>query len=250
MTKQIKWKCTYCSSVNELKETHCVKCGGPRTVVAQTFVEGVHARPYSAQATDVPAEWDYGGVITAALDTPTWPVVGLDLSYWNGAVDFKKVKERAQFVILRYLYGNAGTDARLAEYHAGATDEGLAIMGYGYLTPDKSWQKHADSFLELLRKYPAVKAWGDIEETGGLGKSALESWLYKYFTRLGAGLASLTPGQEAGGYTSPGFLNAAINQTNWLKNLDLWCATWTSGPAPIIPAEWGAINKSLMTYLC
>lgn len=208
----------------------------------EQFVSGLHARPHSTEFDPalLAYEFDYGGKITAHVASlQAWPVTGVDLSVWQGDVDFSILASKAQFVVLRYAYGNTYVDPRLDQYYKGASDNKMAVMGYHYVKPDKSWDTHAKTMASLLANYPALFAWMDAEESGGLGKTALESWYYKY---LYNGLAPRI-GYRAGVYTSPGFWNANLPRTNWAKLHKIWNAHWTSLSQPILPYDWIDINN-------
>jgi GH25 family lysozyme M1 (1,4-beta-N-acetylmuramidase) len=210
----------------------------------ETFVKGIHSRPFSRElnAGLMPAgvEWDYGGKLTAwvVAEPQVWTINGPDLSVWQGDIDFDVLGERASFAILRYLYGNTTVDTKLATYYRALVDRKVPVMGYHYLKPGKSWELHADTMAKLLRDYPAVAAWGDLEESGGLGKTLLESWCYKYWMRLEAAIEA-----SVGCYTSPGFLNTAMGLTSWLKWRMAWVANWTLAQFPLLPNEWAVANK-------
>ena len=213
----------------------------------ETFIRGIHARPVTKELNayngTLGAEWDYGGVLTAAVaTTDLWPVKIVDLSYWNGAVNFEKLATKAQVVILRAVYGNKYIDSKLDEYYRGAKDNGLEVMLYHYLKPANNWKTHAETLVAVNHDYPNLYLWGDLEENGGLNKTLLESWIKKYFDKVGE--ETKTDNKiKIGCYTSAGFLNANLGMTNWLKWLELWVASWTTGPAPLIPNEWNAISN-------
>ncbi len=212
----------------------------------ETFVGGIHSRPFSAElnAAFLPAglEWDYGGKLTAfavqAEQALGWTINGPDMSVWQGEVDFDVLGAKANFAILRYAYGNSYMDPNLAKYYRGLADRNVPVMAYHYLKPGKSWQTHADTMASLLRDYPAVHAWGDLEESGGLAKQELDSWSFKYWSRLETAIE-----QMVGCYTSPGFLNKAMGLTSWLKWRPLWDAHWTTLANPILPLEWATPGK-------
>jgi GH25 family lysozyme M1 (1,4-beta-N-acetylmuramidase) len=205
------------------------------------FTRGVDSRPFSSELkAHLP-------VILVpefkALAAPEWEVRGVDVSYWQGDIDFIKMAENAQFVVLRYGYGNTTVDARLKEYYPAAVDAGLAVMGYWYNKPAKNWEPHAETFSETLDKYPALWAWGDCEETGGLDKVRLDGFLFKLFRRLSENLGGSIDNPKAGIYTSPGFWNLNMPRTDWAKRHKLWGAHWTSAFVPILPNDWAVPNK-------
>lgn len=203
-----------------------------------TFRKGIDSRPFSNElgAQDTATF----GILSLAVD---WEVTGVDISYWQGDIDFSVMKGLVDFVVMRYAYGNSTVDARLDAYYKGATDNNIAIMAYHYLKPGKNWETHAQTDCNLLQNYPALYLWGDAEETGGLGKSDLDSWFYKYYNKA----LELTGGSweepTIGIYTSPNFWNTYMPRTDWAKKLKLWNAHWTAGATPILPYDWSVPGK-------
>ena len=53
---------------------------------------------------------------------------GIDISYWQGKVDFSKVAKSAEFVILREGYRRT-IDKRFLEYVQGCKENGIPIHG-------------------------------------------------------------------------------------------------------------------------
>jgi len=168
-----------------------------------------------------------------------YPVTGVDVSVWQGVIDWAKLATMADFAFIRAGYGNDSVDIRLSANRDGAAAYAVPFGLYWYVKPDKAWDKTANAFYSAWKMQPGkLPPVIDVEENGGLGKSALESWLYKLVNRF-EGLA----GQQVMIYTSAGFWNGNMPLTNWAKNRKLWVANWTTGAAPLLPNEWaGAAN--------
>lgn len=174
--------------------------------------------------------------IRALVDAPSedYAITGVDVSVWQGAIDWAKLATKAQFAFIRAGYGNDAVDPKLTANITGAVANAVPFGLYWYVKPDKSWERHADNFYVAWQASPGqLPPVLDIEDNGGLGKSALESWLVKLVNRF-EGLA----GEAVMIYTSAGFWNASMPLTNWAKNRKLWVANWTAGSEPILPAEW------------
>lgn len=199
------------------------------------FKRYVDSRPFSDQLAPTTIE-------PLSIVAKEYSVKGVDISYWQGDIDFSIMKPKVDFVIIRYAYGNKYQDANLYTYYKGAVDNGIAVMAYHYLKAGKSWSEHAQTSAQLLKDYPALYMWGDAEETGGLNKPDLEGWLYKYFNKT----LELTQGTwdlpTVGVYTSANFWNSYLPRTDWAKKLKLWVAHWTSGE-PLRPNDWLVPNK-------
>jgi len=195
------------------------------------FQRGIDSRPFSDQLlAEQPLQ------ILSVL-AKNYIVKGVDISYWQGDIDFSIMKSKVDFVIMRYAYGNTTPDSNLNRYYQGASDAGLAIMGYHYLKAGKDETKHAETTANLLKDYPALYFWGDAEETGGLIKTALDGWLYKYFNKALELTGSSWDDPLVGIYTSPNFWNTCMPRTDWAKKLKLWIAHWTAGD-PLLPYDW------------
>lgn len=172
----------------------------------------------------------------SALD---FPVVGVDVSAYQGAMDFNVTKTRAQFAYLRAGYGNDTIDSSYYTYRDGVSKAGMVWGIYWAVKPDRDWRKHAATFRSVYAndggKLPPVL---DVELDSGLGKPALEAWLYKLTHQF-----EQDTGQELMIYTSAGFWNAHLPMTNWAKNRKLWIAHYTGAAAPLMPDEWVKINN-------
>lgn len=174
-----------------------------------------------------------------------WPVVGIDVSQWQGVMDWSKAAPLIQFAFIRAGIGNDVIDTQYLRNARECAARGIAYGLYWYIKPDKDWRKTAASFANAYNAYggdlPPVF---DIEDAGGLGKTALESWLVKCVNEF----ENLTE-REVIIYTAPGFWNANMPKTNWAKNRRLWVAHWTTAPAPLLPAEWTDIaNPRTWTF--
>ena len=172
---------------------------------------------------------------------------GVDLSAWQGAVDFAKLKTMVDFAYLRAGYGNDYLDPRCNEYRAGCIANGIPFGLYWFATPGKDCKKHALNFYTRWHADPgSLPPVFDVEVSGGLNKTKLESWLKKMYDEFNR-LSKLEYADEMT-YTSPGFLNKSMPLTNWMKHTQLWVAHWTTAPAPIIPWEWAVPKKTWVKW--
>ena len=174
--------------------------------------------------------------LAPALD---WPVQGIDVSVYQGQMNWEKAKPLITFAYIRAGYGNSSTDAQFIRNVNECTRLRIPYGLYWYMKPDKSWQATAASFAAAYNSYGGdLPPMFDVEDTGGLGKTALESWLVKCVNTFEA-----ETGTDIGIYTSPGFWDANMPLTNWAKNRRLWVAHWTNADAPALPAEWAMANN-------
>jgi len=205
---------------------------------------GTVSRPFSPQLkarklTDPIREF-YRAKI-AKLQALIYPVVGVDVSYWQSAIDWNKLGKQVYFVFIRAGRGNADFDTMYESYLTGAHNAGRGIGLYWYMMPrtTSNFKLNVDSFVSRYRKsasqLPPVL---DVEENGGMSKTELTGWIQKavkYFQDA-TGVSPMI-------YTSPGFWNANTYRNDWAKQLMLWNAHWTTADEPIIPNDWGAVAQ-------
>lgn len=80
---------------------------------------------------------------------------GPDLSKWQGIVDFSKLKNEADFVILRSSYGLQSKDAKFFDYVADARRVGLPILGvyhFCYATSIQQAEQEAVNCMDAVEK--------------------------------------------------------------------------------------------------
>lgn len=176
----------------------------------------------------------------AKVQAVDYPVVGVDVSYWQQFIDWDMLASKVYFAFLRAGLGNSDYDTRYPEYLNGAHRTGRGVGLYWYMKPrvGTNFKQHVYSFASIYKdsssQLPPVF---DVEETGGLNKTELTGWLQKAVM-----LFEDTVGISPMIYTSPGFWNTNIYRNDWAKNLPLWVAHWTTADNPILPNDWGAIN--------
>ncbi|HEX6131146.1 MAG TPA: GH25 family lysozyme [Actinomycetota bacterium] len=171
----------------------------------------------------------------AVAGTETVP--GIDVSQWQGAIDWPRVAAtRTRFVIARATRGVAFVDPTYATNLEGATDAGLAVGAYHRATPSGAHGDavaEADHFLSVARNAAGdVVPVLDIEETGGLSVAALTDWVRAWVRRVHARL-----GVRPMLYASPYFWRTNLGDTTWFaeRGYPLWIAHWNV-PAPDVPA--------------
>ena len=160
-------------------------------------------------------------------------VVGIDVSDWQGDINWDLAKIKIQFAILRASHGK-NADAHFSRNVSECNRLNIPWGAYHYATPGpaSSWEVQADFFLSIVKETPPLWCWLDAEDSGLLDKTALNSWYAKWIKHV------QTNGLTVGIYTSPGFWNAHLPITGWAKTLPLWVAHWTTAPKPILPLDW------------
>lgn len=154
---------------------------------------------------------------------------GIDLSVWNGNIDFSSVKNYGiEFCILRTGFGSpmdTQIDKKFVEYYNGATAVGLptGAYHYGYATSVAEAQTEADFCLSILngRAMP-YGVWYDIEEKCmfNVGRDQLTAIANAFCERIQAA------GYKAGVYMSlsPAEHSINMNQVPYY----VWIAQYNS----------------------
>ena len=187
-----------------------------------------------------PASIQAARVSTIVLSVPPsgYPVEVVDVSYWQGSIDWYQLALQAQAVYIRAGYGSSGVDPLVFDNVTGAEDADIPYGLYWYVKPNNgtNWKDHIDSFYAIWKDYggelPPV--W-DVEYTA-LNKNDTSNWLTKLAKNWEdkTGIAPMI-------YTRASWWNYYTARMDWPKLLDLWVAHYTSASQPLIPDDWGKV---------
>lgn len=158
---------------------------------------------------------------------------GVDLSKWNGKVDFEKLKNSGvEFVILRCGYASIGNrnkyakDPMFEEYYAAAKSVGLDVGTYFYsmLNGPITGKQEAEYIYSLIKdkqfEYPV---WLDVENTKNLGTNSKEG----ITTGVETCLEYLKEkGFYVGIYTGKYIIRDYMIQDR-IDKYDIWIAQWS-----------------------
>lgn len=100
---------------------------------------------------------------------------GIDISEFNGNIDFKKVKKEVDFIYIRATYGRFGIDKRFKEYVKGCIENEIpfGFYYYSYAVDLQTAEAEVKFFLEQIKEfkeemtYPAMI---DMEDSDGYKK--------------------------------------------------------------------------------
>lgn len=162
-----------------------------------------------------------------------WEVQGIDISKWNGNMDFSIAKTKCQYVIMRAGYGNEWKDPKLDTYYRDAIANDMPVGLYWYARIGDNAELHADSFAsEIATHSPQLDIVIDCEQSS-LGPTDTLNWILAMDTRLRA-----KTGKIPMIYTSKGFWDGKVSRsTNWSYR-KLWVANWTTREYPVVPLDW------------
>ena len=188
---------------------------------------------------------------STAPATASGPVYGIDISRWNGPVDFAKVRASGKrFVIAKATEGRLYTDDAYARNRSGAMAAGLAFTAYHFAHPDRTRADatlEADHFVAVagLRHGMLIPAL-DLESGQLLGTTALQAWVKTWLGRV-----SIRLGVKPIIYTTPGFWQAYMGNTSWFADHGyrvVWVAHWEAR-SPATPAgNWGGHAWTFWQY--
>lgn len=149
---------------------------------------------------------------------------GIDVSKWQGRIDWNKVKDKIDFAILRAGYGRLETqkDTTFEQNYKGCTENKIPCGAYWYSyakTPEEA-EKEAEVFLNVIKgksfEYPIFF---DVEEQNvlALGKE-------KVSAIINAALAKIEKaGYWAGLYMSSYWLKTVVDEQT-RKRYAVWVA--------------------------
>ena len=151
-------------------------------------------------------------------------VPGIDVSHFQGAIDWAKVKAAGiQFAFIKATDGTGGTDPLLTANMQGAAKAGVPFGLYHFFRPAQSANDQAAHFLSIdhtLGQLPPVL---DLE-LDPLKVSDAQAWLDYVEDSM-----SVVPII----YGSPSFLSGHFEDWAGVKTYPLWVAEYTERPKPV-----------------
>ena len=163
----------------------------------------------------------------------TTEIRGIDVSKWQGEIDWKKVKAAGiKFAMIRLGYGSSkgdacGLDGYFEKNVKNAIAAGIDIgcYFYSYATSVAAAKKEAAYVINVLQKYKGVFTYPvafDMEDKTqqGLGKQVLTDMVIDF------GDAIEKAGFYCSLYSNPSWMKSYLDADR-VKRFDLWLAHWT-----------------------
>lgn len=180
--------------------------------------------PASAAPADAPAT----GSVSADA------VVGVDLSKWQGAVDFAKIRAAGKtYVFVKLTEGDDDVDPDYVRNVADARAAGLYTGSYHFYSTADTAQAQFDNLSKHLDLKPGdLPPVIDIEV---LSQNSLPDLASELTTFLG--LIESRYGVKPIIYSGENFANT---QLKGFADYPLWLAEYTGAPQPQLPLDWSA----------
>ena len=132
-----------------------------------------------------------------------------------------------------------------------AKTAGLKVGAYHFARPSigtTDASAEADHFIETADWTSGeLRPVLDLEDTGGLSSSALQTWVKAFLQRIYD-----RTGVRAVIYVSPAFWSNKMGNSTWFAKNGydvLWIAHWTTAKSPSVPAEsWGGRSWTFWQY--
>jgi GH25 family lysozyme M1 (1,4-beta-N-acetylmuramidase) len=162
-----------------------------------------------------------------------WEVQGVDLSKWNGTMDLRITKTKAQYGKLRYGYGTQWKDPCLDNYYQQAQANDWPVGGYWFCQIGTDVNLSMRSFAEEIATHrPQVGITLDAEQTTVDPGKTLK-WLEDAWQII-LGLTNI----KAEIYTAPWFWNPKVARSSFWSGKEHWCANWTTRDTPVLSLDW------------
>jgi len=180
----------------------------------------------------------------SASDAATARAKGLDVSNWNGAINWTKVANAGyRFAFGKATEGTGYTDTTYTTNRNGSEAAGLVFGAYHFARPSgtslaaatMSAITQANHFLAIASPQPGeLPPVLDLEKTGNLPKQRLLAWTLAWLGQIDA-----RTGVEPFVYTSPLFWKGNLGDSTAAAatGTGLWIAHWTASSQPQVPAQ-------------
>jgi GH25 family lysozyme M1 (1,4-beta-N-acetylmuramidase)/LysM repeat protein len=168
-------------------------------------------------------------------------VPGIDVSYWEGGIDWKKVRGAGiRYMFTKATEGEGYEDPTLDDNWLGAKSVGILRGAYHFFHPNMNPTKQADHFLQAVKKLndngelPPVL---DLEVTDNQPTNTIIDRAKTWLDRVQQAL-----GKRPIIYSSPGFLKYNFivpggGPPLWTKDYVLWIANYKVDK-PYLPKGW------------
>jgi GH25 family lysozyme M1 (1,4-beta-N-acetylmuramidase) len=157
---------------------------------------------------------------------------GIDISKWNGTMDFNIVQNLVRFIYLRGGNG-AYLDPLFKVYKTEVVNRKIPWGLYWFVYVGQNIDVQVNAFVNVIKEggwiLPPV---ADFEITT-LSVEGTTNYIKTFMERV----QTQVNGKMVI-YTGPGWWNANVQRNTWAAKYHLWVAHWTSADQPILPKDW------------
>ncbi|MBX9720105.1 MAG: glycoside hydrolase family 25 protein, partial [Candidatus Obscuribacterales bacterium] len=168
-------------------------------------------------------------------------VKGIDVSNWQGTIDWKQVKNAGyQFAFMKATEGVDFVDHTFETFRKGARDAGLKEGYYHYFHPEESVAAQVKLFTDVIGKAEpdSLRLVIDAEDPGKWTPYPLAQRVKMVddFLQGVKEKTGVTP--QVSIYCSPNFADKILGNSPILSKYSLWIANY-GVDKPTLPAPWG-----------
>lgn len=151
---------------------------------------------------------------------------GIDVSKWNGIIDWAKVKaDGVSFAILKVISKSGNVEESFERNYAGATSVGIpvSVYNYSYALSIEDAIKDAECVIKACKGKKIERVWLDVEDKSQTTlKSILADIIIVYKTTIESA------GLKFGIYTGLSFYKSYLKPYSLPKNMPYWIARYPS----------------------
>ena len=164
-----------------------------------------------------------------------YPIWGIDISKWQGDVDFVKAKaEGIRFVIAKCSEGYEYYDPKFERNYNEANANGLLFSAYHYVRPGVKVQYQLDTIAKAVKDKALYSLDLDCEDTDGQSASTITDVIWNLLVKV----KPLVNAQTFRVYSRKSWWDPYVKRsTHWKEEADAWPAHWGVAQ-PWVMADW------------
>lgn len=162
---------------------------------------------------------------------------GIDISKWQGTIDFSKVakdNQNKKFVIIKATQGITITDGKLNYNSTEANKYKLLVSYYHYANTSIDAKEQANYFLNAIKNLPknSIPLVLDLEENqGNLDRQSMTNFVTDFINTIKAN------NKEVGIYSYASFLNSNLIQPHNFSNIPLFLSAYPTNNINPLPEK-------------
>lgn len=160
---------------------------------------------------------------------------GLDVSYWEGKIDWRVVASAGyKFAYAKSTESTTYFDETFLTNINGAQAAGLPVGAYHFYRLSASAKDQAQFFLKKIKDIPLdLPIALDFEEQASQPPASVAASLKTWLD-----IVTDKTGRKPLIYTSSYYWNTYVGTPDWAPTYQLWVANYTAAPEPLLPKSW------------